>query len=470
MAERVVVGGSIAALVAADALTAQGESVRLLAPERGVGGGFAPIRREGRVLELGVRLLELTYEGVGHTPPPLSDYRPGVGAHRPYAPLIEAWVRDLLGERVVEAPRPRMFFDGRIVDDLYFTTDALALREALGEQERATIVAEARAAQAATGSDAGLLDATHSLELAALSADEASLRNHGSTFHDRLIAPIAEKTVPGGGRDVLASMRRKIWIPLFWPATLAQACNGGNVAFRPERPFHTVAPDGCGGIVDALLERIESGGARVQSAGRLESLSSAGAGAGAGGREESVELTFSSAGPVSACRPVLGSAPSELFAAIGADYAPTSARSVICWLEAQPEDLAQVPSLLNIVDADIPALRVSCSGRGAPGTQLLTVELRHDLPEEEIAPAAIAALHRTGLLREDADVHVVMSAAAPTFPLPTRENAERFAAAHAALAELDLDAEIVGGASDFGADALGEQIVQGLRAAEALRT
>jgi hypothetical protein len=164
----------------------------------------------------------------------------------------------------------------------------------------------------------------------------------------------------------------------------------------------------------------------------------------------------------------LGSAPGELFAAAAIDYKPAAARSVICWVEARPQDLTQVPSLLNVVDAEIPALRVTSSGRGAPGTQLLTVELRHDLPEEEIAVAAVAALRRTGLLREHADVHVAMSAAASTFPLPTRENAALFSAAHAAFAKLGLDADIVGGACDFGADALGEQIVQGLRAAEAL--
>jgi NAD(P)-binding Rossmann-like domain len=458
--ERIVVGGSIASLVAADELSGRGQRVRLLAPERGLGGGFASIRRDGRVLELGVRFLELAYEGVDDAPPPLAHYRPGVGAHRPYAALIERWVGELLGERVVEVGRPRMFFDGRMVDDVYFTTDPLALREALGKDERERIVDEAREAGAALGSDAGLLDDAHAHELERISAAEASRRNHGRTFHERVIAPMAEKVVAGGGEGVMAQLRRKIWMPLFWPATLAQACDGGEVAFRPKRPFHTVAPDGCGGLVDALVERIQQRGGQVQSAGRLERVAS--------GADGDVELTFSAVGPVRAWRPVLGSAPGELFGAGGAAYEPDLARSVICWLEASPEDLAEVPSLVNVVDPEIPAVRVSSSGRGAPGTRLLTVEMRHDLLEEEIGRWAIAALHRTGLLREGADAHVAMSAAAATFPLPTRENAERFAHAQAAFAELGLDAEVVGGGTDFGADALGEQIVQGLRAAEAL--
>jgi hypothetical protein len=449
----------MAALVAADALSARGEAVRLLLPERGVGGGFASISREGRLLELGVRLLELAYEDTEETPP-LRDYRPFFGAHRPYIAVIDRWVRGLLDDRVVEVPRPQMFFDGRIVDDLYFTTDALALREALDPRERERIAQEAHAAREAEGCDAGLLDSSREHELAAISTTEASRRNHGPTFHDRFIAPIAEKVIAGGGEQVLATLRRKIWIPLFWPATIAQACNGGEVAFRPNRPFHTITPDGCGELVRALCERIATNGASVETAGRLQSL--------AGGQDGGVELEFSEIGTVHTQRPVLGPAPGELFAAAGAEYIPTTARSVICWLEARPEDLTYVPSLLNIVDADIPALRVSSNGRGAPHTQLLTVELRHDLPEEEISRVAAASLTRIGMLSETAEINVVMSAAAPTFALPTSENLERFARAQTTLAELGLDAEIVGGGCDFGADPLGDQIIQGLRAAEVL--
>jgi hypothetical protein len=460
--ERVVVGGSVAALVAADALSEGEEPVRLLLPQRGVGGGFAPIHREGRVLELGVRLLELAYEGVDSTPPPLRDYRPALGAHRPYAPLIEDWMRGLLDGRISEVPRPRMLFDGRVVDDLYFTTDPLALREALDPAERAVIARESETARVSAGCDAGLLDPSRSVELEALSAEQASLSNHGPRFHERFIAPIAEKIMAGGARDALATLRRKLWLPLFWPATLAQACGGEKVLFRPERPFHTVTPDGCGGVVEALMKRIESSPrTTVETAGPLTRV--------AASQEESVELSFAGGMSLRTRGPVLGPSPGELFAAAGLDYSPTSARSVICWLEVRPADLTEIPSLLNIVDPELAALRISSGGRGSEGMQLLTVELNHDLPEDEIAAAAIEALCRTGLLEEGAEIHVVMSAAARTFPLPTQENAERFARAHSALTDLGLEAEIVGGACDFGADALGEQIVQGLRAAEVLR-
>lgn len=460
MGERahVVWGGSVAALVAADALAERGAAVRLLLPARGVGGGFAAIRRDGRVLELGVRALELGYEGVGD-PPPLADYVPGIGAHRPYARLVDGWVRALVGDRIVALDRPLMFVDGRLVDDLYFTTDALAVRAALAADEREAIAAQARAARDVLG-DAGLLAPARAAQLAAMSTTDASLANHGARFHERFVAPFADKVVPGGADAVLAPLRRKIWVPLFWPATLAQACNGGDVAFRPDRPLHTIAPDGCSGLVDALRERLAARGVVGETVGRLEAVE-----AGDGG---AVTLRFADGEPVVAHRPVLGGVAPELFGAAGVAYRPAQARSVIAWVEADPADVHVVPSVLTIVDPDIPAMRVSSGGRGLPGRRLLTVELRHDLPEEEMAGAAVDALERCGVVREDADLDVVMAAAAPTFPLPTADNVAAFAAARAAFDAAALDAVVVGGAADFAADALGEQIVQGLKAAEEL--
>ena len=52
------------------------------------------------------------------------------------------------------------------------------------------------------------------------------------------------------------------------------------------------------------------------------------------------------------------------------------------------------------------------------------------------------------------------------FAAPTEANRSAFAAARSSLDA--LDAEIVGGATDFGADSLNEQIVQGLRTPEVL--
>ncbi|MBK6670603.1 MAG: hypothetical protein IPG46_13375 [Actinobacteria bacterium] len=59
---QVVVGDSIAAVVAVDALARAGAEVVWYAGGQRVGGGFAAVHLGGRRLELGARVLELSYD------------------------------------------------------------------------------------------------------------------------------------------------------------------------------------------------------------------------------------------------------------------------------------------------------------------------------------------------------------------------------------------------------------------------
>src|SRR4051812_27481104 len=230
-AEQLVVGATMAALVAADAIAAQGRPVRLLVPERGVGGGFAALRRDGRTLELGVRLLELDFEDTAPDGPPLEHYTAGVTTARPWARLIRDWVRELAGDRLREIGRPAMVLDGRLIDDVLFTVDLSALPRALSATEREQMRAEVSATLAATREDAGVLASRHHARFADMTLQEASLANHGATFHQRIIAPLCDKVIAGGAGAVSAPLRRKVWAPLFHPRTLAQALAGEPIGF-----------------------------------------------------------------------------------------------------------------------------------------------------------------------------------------------------------------------------------------------
>lgn len=457
-----VTGGSIAALACADTFAAAGLSVRLLLPRKGAGGGFAPMRREGRGLELGVRLFELAYEGVEEDDiPPLADYEPAIGHHRAYTPLVRRWVQERAGDRLVQADRPRMVLDGHVVDDLLFTTDATVLRHALGDEERAAIRAEAEVAAAAQG-DAGPLADDRADELAGMSLQDASLACHGPTFHGRFAEPYAGKIV-GGTHDVLATLRRKAWVPLFWPRTLAEACGDGPVSFHPDRPFHGLTGGGAGQIVDLLLDRLRAHPrVEVREVGALEHVAPAN---GSG-----VRMDFADTGTIFARRPVIANAPSELFAAAGIDYTPEKARTVIVWLDVAASDLLWIPGLLNVVDRADPIVRVSSGGWSATADhRILTVELAHDTDPKAAVPAVIASLKRYGILAEGASPEVAMAVAAPTFALPTADNVARFDRAHDQFIGLGLDADLAGGVTDFGADAFNEQVVQALHLTE-LRT
>ena len=447
----------MAALVAASALGERGHSVRLLLPDRGIGGGFAALRHEGRALELGVRLLELRYEDEPDRPPPLRDYEPGIGGHRPYVGLIRAWAEGLAGDALVQTGRPRMVVGGRWVDDPLFTVDLAGLAAGLPAPVRERIAGEAAAARAAEG-DAGVLDPARAGELEGLSFEAASLRNHGPALHG-LLEPLARKFWRGGAADLAAPLRRKVWMALFWPRTVEEAMGGREPTFRPHRTFHTVAPEGPGALVSALLARLEAQPeVTIERPGPLSALEP--------GRR-GVRLGFAGGERSEADSAIVGSAPAELFAAAGIDYTPERVRTVIAWVECAEEDVLELAPLIHLADEGLPGARVSTGGGGAPaGRRLLTVELRHDLGEEGIQEATRHSLESAGIVREGATLMPIRHASALTFAAPTRENVAAFASARARLLERELPISLVGGAADFAADSLNEQVVAGLKAAE----
>ena len=450
-----VAGGSIAALVTADAALRAGRPVELLLPRRGVAGGFRALEVGDRRLGLGVRLLEIDREDAAPAPS-LAAYRPGPSAHAPYVRRVAEWVEEMADGRLSEVDRPAMAIDGRLVDDIYFTVDLDGLRAALPRGEADRTAAEAAAARRATG-DAGVLGGGHDLD--ACSLDAASRANHGPTFHARFIAAMADKIMSDAARRVPAALRRKVWMPLFHPRTLERAAAGLPTGFRPRRPFHTLEPGGMGQIVEELLARVRSApGLVLTPVGRLVRAARLTGGC--------TELAFEDGVVRRATRPVLGVGAEELFAAVGGDYRPARVPMAFAWAEVRESDLLALPSLVHAPDAGVPAFRVS-PGEAVPGgRRILVVELRHDTVTDEIAAAARASLTATGIVREGAQVEIVHRLAGHGAPEPTRDSMRRFAAAREALDRAALRAEIVGGAAAFGADSFNEQVIQGLRAEE----
>jgi len=452
-----VVGGSIAALVAADARLRRGGAVELLLPRRGVGGGFVAVDAAGRRLGLGVRVLEIDREDAGESPP-LSEYRPGFQAHAGFVRRVAELVEGLVGPRLRELPRPSMAIDGRLVDDIYFTVDLEGL-PALLSRDEARRTAEQAAAAARAGGDAGVLDGRHDLYSCTLEA--ASRANHGDLFHERFVAAMCDKIHPRGAAAVVAAMRRKVWMPLFHPRTLAAAAAGRPTGFRPHRPFHTVADGGFGAVVAALLARIHAAPrASVVEAGRLLEAAPAPSGR--------VRLRLEGDDRV-AGRPVLGVAPAEMFAAVGAEFVPERVPMALAWAAVAEADLLADPSLVHTPEPGIPAFRFSAAGDDAPGERTYTLELRHDTRPDDVAGAVRRALEGTGVLREGAPVRLLHQLVGPAFPDPGPEALAAFEAARARLNDAGLRAEVVGGAAAFGADSFNEQVIQGLRAEEATR-
>lgn len=455
-----VIGGTIAALVAADTAATRCERVDLYLPERGVGGGFQPLVVDDRRLDLGVRLLELSYgdESATSNFPQLAQYRPGPAGHRPFIGWVRRYLHALLDPDLVEVDRPRMFVNGRSAPDIYFTVDLRALSSILSEDQATQIARDARRIIDDVG-PAGLLDDSFSQELWKISLEEASVRNHGAMFHRSFIEPVCRKIDPHGSAAVVAALRRKVWMPLFHPQTLWEAVTGRPVKFVPERPFHTVAKGGTGEVVTRLLKRVQSSpNVHTVRVGRV---------AGVRATKEGIRIDFGDSVPPAICaRPIIGLPPEQLFNAAGVAYAPARLPLSISWVSVPEDDLFALPSVTFVVDPDLPAYRVNNNGNDRDGAHLVSLELSHDCRVEDGEYAARRTLEAIGVLRHGGQMKLIHKVQAPAFTAPTAKNLLAFEEAIDRFNRLQLDAEIIGGASAFGADSLNEQVIQGLRAGE----
>jgi hypothetical protein len=138
----------------------------------------------------------------------------------------------------------------------------------------------------------------------------------------------------------------------------------------------------------------------------------------------------------------------------------------IAWADVAERDLLALPSLVHLPDPELPAFRISAGDDHRPGHRQLVIELRHDVAAVGAAEAVRRSLVGAGLAREGAAVDLLHHLALAGPADPTATSVAAFAAARERLEVVALPAEIVGGASAFGADSLNEMVIQGLRAEE----
>ena len=453
----IVVGGSVAALTAADALGAAGVAVELFLPERGIGGGFLPLDRDGRRLDLGPRVIELRYDDADLPPsPPLHTYVPGPHGHRPFLGLLDDFVATLVGDDLIEVPPAAASVGGRRTGDYVLAGDLSGLDQAI----EAGVLADLAAALAERVSVEGP-HGWFAAERGGLPWDhtfgEISKDHVGRPFHDLLIEPIAAKIVPGGSSSVLAPLHRKIWLPLFHPITAWEACVG-RLSYLPDRPFATVAGGGMGEVVRRLLDRAsEAPSVTVRREGSLTALADAGAGR--------VGLSFTSGEMVVATDPVLGVGAEELFAAAGLAYEVDKVLASMVWIDLPESDVASLPSVLFSAEPGIGVMRVTDSRADQrDGWRTVCCEVACDVAAPDREAVALRGLVDLGVASSVERAVVVTSASVPAFAVPSATNLDRFVAARAAFDALGMRLRVVGAPTAFGVDSFNEQVVQGLAA------
>jgi hypothetical protein len=455
-----VVGGSVGALVAADALARRGVVVELHLPDGGIGGGFLPLLVDGVALDLGARLIELSYDTPrdmpAGAPPSLDDYRPGPHGHRPYLALVEALVRDLAGDDLEMVPPAQLSVAGRVAGDVVFSGDLTGLGGLFAPEMLGRIAAEAAVA-AATEGPSGLFAEARRDELWSCTFADASIRHTGPTFHELITDALATKILDGGSRSVIAALHRRIWLPLFHPATLRDAARGG-CSYVPNRPMYTLRGGGMGEIVRRLIARVEASPfIEVVRDGALAGLCAAGS---------DTELSFERGRRVTVERPVLGVSPAELFGAAGIAYRPERGSSTLAWVAVDQDDVPDDVGVRFVADPEIPMFRVTRnSSDAADGEAVLVCELAHWVGADEAGAVALESLAHAGIAR-GCRRRVLHAMQAPALMVPSAGHKRSFDEAKRAFDAHDVDVRLVGSAVAFGVDSFNEQVVQGLLAAQ----
>lgn len=450
---QVVVGGSIAAFVAADQLANEGVDVELFLPTRCVGGGFAAHEIGDHRVELGSRLLDLPLDReANESQTDLVAGDPGSAGFRQFLPMAEAYVRELAGEdlrpvsvALTDAGEVRVrdwMVDGNLSGILELIDRDRVLRERIRCEVAANLDESCRRGFGARG----LFANPHGLAGASLLS--ASRAHTGRTFHERFVEPFAARIVDGGSAGVAADLHRKIWMPLFWPGTLASALAEGQLE-EPFHPSYTLRNGGLALLVERLIARVTAHPlVAVRRHGALAHIESE--------RGASL-LQMADGARVHARLPILGVNPAELFEAVGSAYSPHRMTSTMCWVEVAG---GSVPDTLWLLDADRPVFRVS-RNQADDGPTVVCCEVAWWVRAQEIEASATAELVRAGIIEHTDQASVLTIARIEGVDAPSPQNRRRFQASQEHLGRLNLDV-IVAGASEFGADSLTEQVAQGL--------
>jgi hypothetical protein len=464
----IIAGGSLASLVAADALASAGQRVTLLTDGPRVGGHFAGLTADGIPFDAGLVVFEFGSEQ-GRQDGDVRGYDPDVRNDcGRFGTVVRRWAEQELGLPLTRLPAMELWHEGTVVPDFVFDTNIHGLAR-LPQGLRDRIAADVRrlpadrepALHARNKYARGSWD---TLDLAS-----ASLANHGRVLHDQFIAPFLRNVVgSSGAMQTLARFSRAVWTPMYWPETIRRGL-AGDVGAMAATPFHVVAGRPMGEMVTRLSARLTGSPLVTWRTGAISRVMSTARG---------VAVTIDGA-VLDGTELVWGGESGAFHRAAG--LPPTPA------LERERLEIAFVTiDKRYCVRPQTGTMMVPC-GRGLPyrvsnqsrnnaevGSRLrFSMEYTWgSLPNDPAAAlrTVIRSLTTLGIIDEPAGVHLhkVMRIEQGLI-VPSLANQARAIAARDAALRAGIPVRFVGPAAGFGVASLGDQVVQGLQAAALAR-
>ena len=234
-----LVGNSLALLVAARELARGGHSVALLTDGKPPGGHFAGVRVQGHAFDIGMVLLEKPVPiGIESQP---GEYRPDIrNDWTRFAAPVREWLEDQCSFRRVRTPTVQL--DGVSGPD-YLIANRLDLM--LGSSVALPEPLPRSNPRHAIHKNSGSAYDT-------LTYGEAAVFNHGEELHELYFEPFVRKLYGVPSSRLLARYHRSGWVPLYYPETLVAAIRGEPPTLS-EYAFHTTEEGFVGAIVSKLV-------------------------------------------------------------------------------------------------------------------------------------------------------------------------------------------------------------------------
>ena len=247
----IIVGTSIASLVAAHKLAEAKEKVTLIPNGGKWGAHFAGIDICNSHFDTGMTIIEL---GSNHTQTQsnLAEYdrnkRNDVGK---YLGLVKEYLNELLPIREIDTPQS--YFRGQWYND-FILSNNLDILDGFNQQEKQNIIDEL--------SNRNSLNWRHSSNklkqqkvYSTASYYEVSNYNHSELIHNQIIEPFIKKLTNLSTQKISALYHRRLWVPLYYPETLIQYLKGEIKQFT-QTSIHYPTNSSLKGVVDALLRKI----------------------------------------------------------------------------------------------------------------------------------------------------------------------------------------------------------------------
>lgn len=454
----IVVGNSVAAMVAALTLGENGWRVVLVTPSRRLGGHFGGVMVGDVLFDAGMVLLEFTSFNA-EAQADLRTYEPrrrnDVGR---FFPLVASTLGRFSAFDAVATPLMRVA--GLTLPDMLIANRVESMRALPGEirnasrQELDDLVGKGRGPLHASGK-------AHSPTYDALDLATASRANHGPTLHEVLIEPFTRKVTGRSSSEFLARFHRLPWVPLYWPETLRDALAG-----PVDLPETTFSFPRCGSVA-LLVQAIER---RLKAMSSVEVVEAAPAELDVA--SGAVTLRLANEVTVTGDRLIWAMDQERLLAISGTpttdplDKASIALASMLVATDALHERF----SVLLVPENDAWPFRVTMqerpSGPNGPFTRISSEWNAAFLPEDAGAREnrVREALVELGVVRDAAAFSKVrVDVMKDALLLPTPATVERWSARRTSLDTRFPGVPRIGPAAPIGATSLNDHVVQGLK-------